>query len=311
MATATTDPLLGALVGERYEVVGRVAAGARGVVYRAEQLPLRRPVALRLPGQGPGPGPDDPRAARFLRDAAALVRLRHPSTVRTLDYGFHDGRPFLVMELVDGVPVTAAGGPMPPVRALAIAAQVATSLAEAHERGLVHGAVDPVRVLLSEDRGGGDRVRVCDYGLASPSLTALVDRRMSLPDAVAPEQIRGGLVGPAADVYGLGVVLYTALAGRRPFADLSGPSRLVAHLSRPVPPLTGAASPALRAVLDALLAKHEGGRPADGQAARRLLGQAARALLDGDTASGPASAWLPLDDAAVDDALARIMEAAS
>jgi serine/threonine-protein kinase len=171
---------------------------------------------------------------RFLREISALSKLDHPNIVRILDSGI-DPAPFLAMELVPGRElraILAQSLSLPAPRAIALAAHVAHALAHAHERGVVHRDVKPENVLVDER----DQVKLVDFGIALLDDSAAITRTGEVPGTpayLAPEQVAGGAVGPAADVYALGLVLYEMLAGERAFPG----DNWLARATRPPPRL--------------------------------------------------------------------------
>jgi tetratricopeptide (TPR) repeat protein len=202
-----------------YELLGELGRGGVGVVYRARHLRLNRLVALKMLLAGPCAGPGE--QERFLREAEAEASLRHPNIVQLYDVGEVDGRPYFTMELVEGGSLASklAGAPLPARQAAALVAAVADGVQAAHEAGIVHRDLKPANVLLTAD----DTPKVTDFGLArrlegGGGLT-LSGAPVGTPSYMAPEQARGemGAVGPAADVYALGAILYECLTGRPPF----------------------------------------------------------------------------------------------
>ncbi len=200
-------------------VVGELGRGGMGVVYRAYDLELHRFVAIKMILSGIGD--DEGALARFTREARTVAKLRHPAIVALHEVGTEDAKPFLVMELIPGRPLKAllSESRLSPHRLAEIAADVADALAHAHDLGIVHRDVKPSNVIV--DRDG--RPHLMDFGLAhdttaSQQLTA-TGQILGTPAYMAPEQADDGFgeVGPAADVYGLGVLLYEGLLGRTPF----------------------------------------------------------------------------------------------
>lgn len=200
-----------------YRVEAELGAGANGVVYRVRQVKLDRVVAVKVLR-----GATATTRARFLTEAQALARLRHPNIVQVHDYGEHDGSPYLVMELVEGGTLAQAlrqSGPLTPIRAASLAALLARAVQHAHAQDILHRDLKPGNVLLE-----GDGVpKIADFGLAK---RLDVDGGQTQQGAVlgtpwymAPEQAAGrnAAVGPAADVYALGVILYELLTGAPPF----------------------------------------------------------------------------------------------
>lgn len=260
---APVDPLIGKVVAGKYRVLERLAHGAMGQIYRAEQIELGRLVALKvLSPELPSTDPTFQR--RFVQEAAICARLRHPNTIVIHDHGTYecDGVPtlFIAMELLRGPTlgrVLAAGGALAPVRAVAIAAGVVRALREAHRLGIVHRDLKPANLMLVED-GDGEQVKVVDFGVAKilsgdvDALT-LLDRIVGSPRYMAPEQIRGQPVDGRADLYSLGIVLFEMLAGQAPFRTSNPLQTLEAHLTSPLPPIEsptgGTIDPALEVIV--------------------------------------------------------------
>jgi serine/threonine protein kinase len=238
---------VGAVLADRYRLRQFVARGASGTVYLADQLPLMRPVAVKvLEASGSGEPPDRV-AARFLREASTIARLEHPNAVRIYDYGTWDGRPYLVMEYVDGHSLRRLqqSGPMPAERAVAIAMQVCGALQEIHALGLVHGDLKPANILVTRYTGALDVAKVVDFGLTRGFYTGESDlspegQVMGTPLFMAPEQVRGEASDPRTDLYALGVVLYRSLTGESPFVAADTPALLRAHLHSPPRPFAEA-----------------------------------------------------------------------
>src|SRR5262245_13449314 len=243
-----------------YRILRRVGRGGMGVVYEAVQESLGRRVALKVL---PGPGLSDPTLReRFRREAQATARLQHPHIVQLFEVGEHDGQPFLALEFVAGPSLAERlrEAPQPPAAAAALVETLARAMHHAHQQGIVHRALKPANVLLAG--GGGEPAagaepsggshpplaaytpKVTDFGLAHPvdqgNLTASGEV-VGTPSYMAPEQARGKSkqrpVGPAADVYALGAVLYECLTGRPPFQGPSPMDTMMLVVSEePVPP---------------------------------------------------------------------------
>lgn len=267
--------------GTAYRTVRPIGEGGMGVVLEVEHLALgKRLVAKVLKPHLV----DDPNLTdRFRFEAQALAQLSHPNLVPVLDLGrTRDGRPFFVMEKLTGRTLgeeLRARGVLPAAEAVEITLQVLAGLSAAHAHGLVHRDVKLDNVFLCDARptagtrardAGHRAVKVLDFGVAKASRTGPIlaappshptaeGTVMGTPRYVAPEQIRGVGVDARADVYTTGMLLYTLLAGRSPFAGLTGLELLQAHLTRPPEPLSNRCgarvSPALDAAVLRALAK--------------------------------------------------------
>ena len=188
-----------------------------GEIWRALDRLLDRPVAVKLLRRSLA---SDPKAAaRFKREALTAAGLTHPNIAEVYDYIEEDDRPGIVMELIEGEDLArllVRAGPLPPARAIAIAAEVLDALDFAHQRGVVHRDIKPANILLTTTGA----VKVADFGIAramgESSLTA-TGTIMGTAHYSAPEQVRGERSTPTTDLYALGIVLYEMLSGRRPF----------------------------------------------------------------------------------------------
>jgi eukaryotic-like serine/threonine-protein kinase len=223
------------VLGNRYRLGERIATGGMGAVYRAVDETLDRQVAVKALRRELA---DDPTfLERFRREARAAAGLSHPGVAGVYDYGELGGQPFIVMELIEGETLAerlAARGRLPWQEAFAIGEQVAAALAAAHAHGLVHRDVKPANILLGRD----GRAKVTDFGIAQAAQAATLTRTgMVLGSAnyVAPEQAKGGHVGPAADLYSLGCVLFEAVTGETPYRGGNLVAIATQHVSAPVP----------------------------------------------------------------------------
>ena len=232
-----------------YRIVSLIGRGGMGVVYEAVQLTLERPVALKL--IDPARADDEEYRARFVRESHVAAGLEHPHVIPVYEAREDDRLLFIAMRLVRGpslADVLASQAPLPPDQAARLVAQIASALGAAHERGLVHRDVKPANVLLHER----EHAYLTDFGvtreLGSDGLTG-VGERIGTVDYIAPEQARGERVGPAADIYSLGCVLFEALTGRVPFPAESEAARIAAHL-HDAPPVASAQWPGVPAQLD-------------------------------------------------------------
>jgi tetratricopeptide (TPR) repeat protein len=222
------DPLVGRTIAQ-YEVVARIGSGAMGVVYRARDTKLGRPVALKfLPQQWSN---DDSAKQRFVREAQAASATNHPNicTIHDIETA-DDGQLFIVMAYYDGrtLKQKLESGPFPIEEALEIATQIADGLAKAHAQGVVHRDIKPGNVILTEEG-----VRILDFGLATfvDALKLTVENTsFGTPAYMSPEQVRGQTADARSDVWAVGVVLYEMLAGHVPFQGAY--AEAVAHAIR-------------------------------------------------------------------------------
>lgn len=255
---------------EHYELGELIGRGGMADVHRATDRRLGRTVAIKVL-RDRATGEED--KARFTAEGRTLASLNHPSLVTLYDAGLDDNHPYLVMEYVDGKPLSAHlrdGRPLAEEPLARIGQQIAEGLAFAHERGIVHRDVKPGNILLTPDR----RAKLADFGIAR-----LVDRASSLtltghtigtPAYLAPEQVAGREVTGATDVYALGLVLIEALSGRRPF-DGTSAEAAVARLHAD-PTIPDGIGPGWRRVLSRMTARDAEDRPTAAEAARLLDG---------------------------------------
>jgi tetratricopeptide (TPR) repeat protein len=235
-----------------YDVLGELGRGGGGVVYKARQHGLRRLVALKMLPAGADAWPAT--TVRFRAEALLAARLQHPNIVQVYEIGTHEGRPFFAMELVEGgnLAVRSAGNPQPVADAARLVATLARAVHAAHGKGIIHRDLKPANVLLAPPptaeglpAGGWPSwgcPKIADFGLAKDlggdgaSRTGDV---LGTPGYMAPEQARGRVrdVGPQADVYALGAILYELLTGRPPFKAETRLETLREVLEQdPVPP---------------------------------------------------------------------------
>ncbi|HEY2798279.1 MAG TPA: protein kinase [Thermoanaerobaculia bacterium] len=255
-----------------YTILSVLGAGAMGTVYRARDDRLRRDVAIKVLPASLATDPD--RLRRFEREAQSAGALNHPNITAVYDMGSHEGEPYIVTELLEGETLQSrlAGGPLPPVQALDVAAQIADGLAAAHDKGIVHRDLKPANLLLTND----GRVKILDFGLAKLTHTEEAGSREDPPSAartepglvlgtidyMSPEQVLGRLTDGRSDIFSLGSVLYEMLSGRRAFERPTAPETMIAILKEEPPPLSAAGvsvAPEVERILRRCLEK----RPAD------------------------------------------------
>ena len=245
-----------------YRILGEAGRGGMSVVYEAVDDRFGRRVALKALSLPLSLAPDQRLAtvARLKREARAIATLSHPNVVTIFDIGEERGQHFLVMEFLEGETLRERlnDGPLPPAEAAHILDQVASALDAVHEAGILHRDVKPSNVMLLP----GGRVKLMDFGVARGSEDTLVTQAgmmVGSPAYMAPEQIAGETLGPACDVWALGVLLYEMLAGHAPFDGKNVP-KVVYQVTHDDPPKIPGVSPAVQAVLKRALAKKPGAR---------------------------------------------------
>jgi eukaryotic-like serine/threonine-protein kinase len=238
------EPVLDALDPDRpavpgYEILGVLGRGGMGVVYKARQKGLNRMVALKMILAGGHAGPAD--LARFRTEAEAVACLQHPGIVQIHEIGDSGGLPFFSLEFVEGGSLAdrIKGTPLPPREAARVIETLARAMHHAHERDVLHRDLKPANVLLTTEQ----EPKITDFGLAKRLEQNAGQTQsgaiMGTPSYMAPEQAEGKnrRIGPAADVYGLGAVLYECLTGRPPFRAATQVDTILQVLcEEPVPP---------------------------------------------------------------------------
>jgi beta-lactam-binding protein with PASTA domain/predicted Ser/Thr protein kinase len=228
--------VIGHQIGGRYRIIRRLGGGGMGVVYQAEDMLLGRDVAVKV--LRAHLAEDDAFRRRFAREGRSAAALSHPNIVQVYDVGeTPEGVPYLVMEYVEGRTlerIVRERGALGEREAVDVAIQVASALAEAHRRGVVHRDIKPLNILVRAD----GTVKVADFGIArAASGATLVNTGTIVGSAhyVSPEQARGGYVDEKTDVYSLGVVLFEMLTGRTPFQGDTAIAVALKHLQEEVP----------------------------------------------------------------------------
>jgi serine/threonine protein kinase len=253
-------------------VIGR---GDMGVVYRAEELALQRPVALKL--ILPEFSEDEHFRERFRRESRIAAAIDHPNVIPVFDAGEEKGALYIMMRLVEGTDLQAeigATGHLEPLRTARIVRQVGAALDAAHARGMLHRDVKPSNALIARE----DHVYLSDFGLAkratAPGGLTRQGSIVARAEYVAPEQILNQRVDARADIYALGCVLYEALTGEAPFASWTDGPPALAHLDAPVPS-PRELRPDLPAEFDEVVARAMAKDPDDRYPSAGDLGQAA------------------------------------
>jgi serine/threonine-protein kinase len=217
-AAAPTPPAVrftsGAIVGSRYRLVALLGKGGMGEVYRADDLTLDQPVALKFLAEGVAA--NDSRLAQFHNELRIARQVSHKNVCRLYDLGDADGRRFLTMEYVDGEDLSSSlrrFGRMPPDKAIQIARQLCAGVAAAHERGVLHRDLKPANVMLD---GNGD-VRITDFGIATAAADAGGGGVVGTPQCMAPELLAGKPASVKSDIYALGLILFEVFTGKRAY----------------------------------------------------------------------------------------------
>ncbi|MEA3019422.1 MAG: eukaryotic-like serine/threonine-protein kinase [Actinomycetota bacterium] len=258
------------LVGGRYRLVEPLARGGTSSVWRATDARTGHEVAVKVLRDE---GVDPALRSRAEREARVLEDLRHPNLVEVLDSGDEDGRPFMVMAMLEGAPlneIISERGAVPVEEAVTLVADVADGLGIAHDRGVIHRDVKPGNIVCHEQVP-----TLVDFGIARRIDATTLTRGLVVGTAsyLAPEQAQGLVLTPAADVYSLACVLYELLTGKPPFEGDSPVTVALKHVQEEPPPVSDAVDvpAAVNAVVMRSLAKDPAMRPADGTALAAAL----------------------------------------
>jgi len=279
----------GDLLSERYRIVGLLGRGGMGEVYRADDLKLGQPVALKFLPEAVARDPE--RLDRFYNEVRVARQVSHANVCRVYDIGEMDGEHFLSMEFVDGEDLASLLrriGRLPGDKAVEIARQLCAGLAAAHDKGLLHRDLKPENVMID----GRGRVRVTDFGLAGVAETiAEADVRSGTPAYMSPEQLAGREVSLRSDIYALGLVLFELFTGKRAFEGKSFAELRRKHEQQAPPSpsqIVGDVDPAVERVILRCLEKDPARRPASALAVAAALpggDPLAAALAAGETPS--------------------------
>jgi serine/threonine protein kinase/tetratricopeptide (TPR) repeat protein len=264
-----------------YTITGKLGQGGMGIVYSAVDTRLNRPVALKMILDS---GKDPDSGKRFLREAQAAARVSHPNICRLYDIGEADGRPYLVMELLEGEPMSErlGRGPMPLAEALPVTLSILSALAALHKSSIVHRDLKPSNVFLSTQG-----VKLLDFGLAKPVSPLSGDEQtqtgltrhgaiVGTPRYSSPEQVTGRLVDARSDLFTAALILFEALAGKPAFAGNSALEIFHSVLHDTPPALSG--SQAISAI-DRILRRAMDKNPANRFAAADEMAAELRAVM--------------------------------
>ena len=288
------DPVIGTLVGGRYRIIRRLGEGGMGIVYEAEHEELGRRLAVKIirPEACWHPAGVD----RFLHEARTASRLGHPNLVDVFDMGrLDDGRPYMVMKLLRGQDLEELlrkDGAQSPKRVAELLAGPAAALDAIHSRGLVHRDVKLENIFVETHDGGGESVRLMDFGLAAlqhvGSRLTQEGRVLGTPQYLAPELSGGDKAGSSADIYALAVVAYEMIAGRLPFDDDDPIRLLAAKMVQDAPSLSSMSAQDISESLDAFFQRALSREPGRRPKTCKDLVQELAAAVEGKSASGDA-----------------------
>ena len=280
----TPEQLVGYAIDNRYRLEGIVGGGGMGVVYRTRQTSLNREVAIKL--LKIEDGNDRHRLERFRREIDIIAKLSHPNIVRVFDSGRDEalGLSYIVMELIDGVPLDEVmlGHQLDPALAIDIAREVLAALTDPHAMGIIHRDIKPANILVSARSDDTVGVKVVDFGIArghgsgGSSKITTTGVVVGSPMYMAPEVARGEELDARTDLYSLGVLLYEMLTGDTPFRG-STPVAIMLRQAVDDPPSLADGLPddfpipELVELVDSMLAKDKRNRPADARAVLRAL----------------------------------------
>ena len=250
------DPLLGAVVDNRYQVIRVLGEGGMGTVYEVEHVTLQKRFALKALRRDLSRFDD--LSARFIQEAKAAAAISHPNVVQIVDFGhLPTGEAYFVMELLGGVPLSRHlhdSGSVSPERAAHILRQVSEALAAAHQSGIIHRDLKPDNIQICDSVGERELVKVLDFGLARVAGKSRLTRAgvvFGTPHYMSPEQAAGETLDQRSDVYALGVVMYEMLTGRVPFEADTFMGVLNKHIAMlPTPPSELVSDPGSLGVLE-------------------------------------------------------------
>jgi serine/threonine protein kinase len=312
-AEAPRDPLPGTVINDKFRVGALLARGGMGRIYRAEQVPLGRPVALKVLRSHVGDdAPADPNfQKRFFLEASILSKLQHTNIVTLFDYGRIEGlvpeQYFMAMEFLAGETLSArirSRGALSPAEALGVFRQIARGLREAHRHGVVHRDLKPENMMLVPGDDGEDLVKIVDFGigkLVNGDFEELTQEGVFVgsPKYMAPEQILSdSKIDERTDVYSFGVIMFECLSGKLPFEGDTSVKMMMAHCGCPVPSIASRnpaarVPPALEDVVRHALEKEPANRPSGMEALMGELRACEEVVFDAHSRSSPPPRALP------------------
>jgi serine/threonine-protein kinase len=259
----------GRIFASRYRIVSLLGRGAMGEVYRAEDLRLGQPVALKLLSVYAGRGDDA--LQRFVREVRLARGIAHPNVCRVYDIGEAEGWHYLSMEYVDGETLASLLhriGRLPSEKATDCARQLCAGLAAAHDRGVLHRDLKPANIMVD----GHGRIRIMDFGLAIPSDGTSTSELAGTPAYMAPELLAGDRATERTDLYALGLVFYELFAGRMLFPAQTFEERVYASHAAPLPRASlPAIDPAVERIINSCLERDPAERPVSALAVAAIL----------------------------------------
>jgi serine/threonine-protein kinase len=236
------DSLVGRVLADRYHILKRIGEGGMGRVYLGEHVKMNRQCAIKV--MSPALVNDAESAARFAREASNAARIIHPNVAAVFDYGESDGLIYLVMEFVDGEPLSrllTREAPLSLERALDLASQIADGLGAAHELGIVHRDLKPDNILVTRTRTGREIAKVVDFGIAKAIQEGVGEgltrtgQVIGTPEFMSPEQLLGDPVDARSDLYALGCILHLMLTASPPFDAPTREQMIKRRLSEDAP----------------------------------------------------------------------------
>ncbi|XXF79535.1 protein kinase [Myxococcaceae bacterium GXIMD 01537] len=283
------DPLVGTQLGS-FRLVRRLGRGGMGTVYLGEHISIGSRVAVKVLHGHLSAYPE--LVQRFYVEARAVNLIGHENIVGIFDLNAATPRPYLIMEYLEGEPLSArVGAPLPAASWVPLLAQVCEALQATHQRGIVHRDLKPDNVFLVKRAGGPDFVKVLDFGIAKltaggvgPVTQAGVI--VGTPEYMSPEQALGGQVDGRADLYALGVIAYQLATGQLPFTEEAAAGLLLAHTSRPPPP-PRAVCPDVSPVMERVILRALAKTPAERFEHAHALRAALEAALVEEKRAGP------------------------